>query len=171
MSYLIFITCFLLSFSAVAFDKACLLTKYENYVAAQDNWQKGLTDMIVTNHADLRDVAELYLNDQLVLTQKRLMAVTSLLNETPEKLQTHLKVASWLQLDAADETELASNNPLYDELLQQHLVNRHREPHVDGNRLRDVMRTQVTLSNEFKHLYVGFLEQVNDINNIVCAVK
>ena len=155
--------------SVLAIDESCLLSKYEKYVLVQQNWQKDLTELATSNNPELKEVADLYLNNQLILIEKSLIAVTLLLDQSPEKLKTDQKVNRWVQLDTFEENELAKKNIAYDRISKASKVNRNREPHIYGDNLRDVMRTQVMPSKSYKLLYSSFSGQIDVINSIKCS--
>ena len=154
--------------SVLAMDKNCLLSKYEGYAKAQINWQKDLTELIKLNHTELEEVADLYLNDQLLLIQKNMMAVTILLNLSPEKLESTKPVNQWLKLEKSDDHELAKKSVSYNQILQKNKASKNRAPHTDGDKLRKIMRTEIVSSKGFTVLYSKFTDKVNAINNIVC---
>lgn len=156
--------------SVLAIDKGCLLSKYEKYAEAQKKWQKGLTELTIDNAPELKEVANLYLGDQLLLIQKRFIAVTLLLDDSPEKLKTDQKVKFWLQLEASDENKLVEDNNAYNQIFTKNKINASRKPHKHNNKLRELIRTQIVPSKDFKALYSNFTAQIKAINNIMCAV-
>lgn len=169
MRFLITVLLLIFPLSVLATDNSCLLSKYEKYAVEQEIWQKNLTGLITTNNPELKEVAELYLHDQLVLIKKRLLAVTLLLDTSPEKLKTDLKVSRWVQLNIADENELAKNNKAYNQMFKKSKANKNRKAHKYGDKLRGVMRTQIASSKDFKVLYSSFSEKIKGINKIVCS--
>jgi hypothetical protein len=155
--------------SVLAIDKKCLLSKYEEYASVQETWQKDVTELITLNNTELKEVADLYLNDQLLLIRKGVMAVTMLLDLSPEKLNSGQTVNRWLQLEASDDNELAKQSAAYNQLLEDYSANQNREPHKNGDKLREIMRTQIVPSKDFKLLYSNFSDKVRAINNTVCS--
>lgn len=155
--------------SALAIDEKCLLSKYEKYAAAQINWQKDLTELITLNNTALKEVANLYLNDQLLLIQKSVMAVTMLLDLSPEKLESAKAVNQWLKLEESDDNELAKQSAAYNQVLEKYKANKNRAPHKNGDKLREIMRTEIVPSKDFKVLYSNFSDKVRVINNTVCS--
>lgn len=170
MRYLITVLLLIFSLSVLATDKNCLLLKYEKYTVEQELWQKKLMGIVTTNNPELKEVASLYLNDQLLLIKKRSIAVTLLLDKSPEKLKSDQTVNRWLQLEASDDIELAKQSPVYSQLLEDYRVNQNREPHKNGDKLREIMRTEIVPSKDFKMLYSNFSDKVLAINNTVCSV-
>jgi len=155
--------------SVLAMDEKCLLSKYEKYAAAQTNWQKDLTELITLNNTELKEVADLYLNDQLLLIQKSVMAVTMLLALSPEKVESAKPINRWLRLEESDDNELAKHSAAYHQLLKKYKANKNREPHKNGDKLRAIMRTEIVPSKDFKVLYAKFSDKVRAINNTVCS--
>ena len=155
--------------SVLAMDESCLLSKYERYAAAQKSWQKDLTELIILNNTELKEVADLYLNDQLLLIQKSVMAVAMLLDLSPEKLKSDQKVNRWLQLEGSDDNELAKQSVAYNQVLEKSKANKNRKPHKNGDKLREIVRTKIVPSKDFKVLYSNFSDKVRAINNTVCS--
>ena len=119
------------STSPLADDQSCLLLKYQRYAEAQTSWQTSLTKLIKNTDPKLSDVAELYLNDQLILIQKNLIAVTLLLAESSDKLKIDKKVSRWLSLDNSDNITLASQNNEFKYILNKHKANKNRKPAIN----------------------------------------
>lgn len=155
--------------SVLAIDEKCLLSKYEKYIDAKVKWQKDLTYLITLHNTELKEVANLYLNDQLLLIQKSKMAVTILLNLSPDKLESSKPVSRWLKLDESVENEIANKSAEYNQILEKYNASKSRDPHKNGDKLREIMRSEIVPSKGFKVLYSNFSDKVRVINSTVCS--
>lgn len=171
MRNLITILCLVFPLSVLAMEENCLLSKYKRYAAVQKIWQKDLTKLIILNNTELKEVADLYLNDQLLLIQKSEMAVSMLLDLSTKKLKLDKTVNRWLQLEGFDDHELAKQSAAYKQIIEKIKANKKRKPHKNGAKLREIMRTKIVPSNDFKVLYSNYSDKVRAINNTKCLVK
>ncbi|MEH6451556.1 MAG: hypothetical protein V7782_00810 [Psychromonas sp.] len=155
--------------SSYACADTCLLSKYEKYSFAKIKWQNDLTALITTIDPKMQDVANLSRDDQLAYILKNSLAVELLLKDSPSKVYTNEKVNRWLQLDNDEQENLANKNSTYNKLYNDVLTNKRREKHPDGDKLRELMKTKIMPTSEFKKLLSDFTSSVERINNIVCT--
>ena len=163
----IFFSFFTFSFSALGDD--CLLSKYREYAFSQKDWQNNLTNLIIKNHSEIKGIANLYRNDQILLIDKNLLAVTLLLEKSPNTLNTTEAVNRWLELDRTKENNLAKQSSTYSKLLNNKNAIKNRNPHPDGDKLRGVMRNNIMASQEYNKLLSNFRSKVKEVNNINCT--
>ncbi len=72
--------------NANAADIKCAIEKYRSYATAQEQWQRAVTDLIVKNaNVNLKDVAMLYLGDQLNLIEMNRIGVEFMLLNAPTR--------------------------------------------------------------------------------------
>lgn len=165
----LFIICFLPSSSfADVVPNNCLFSKYQSYAKAQEKWQHGSTALVKELKPQFAEVSELYMLDQLVLIEQRLIAVELLLANVPEKLETELKLNQWLDLSEEDHQMLAQHSKRYSLLLSKTKDAKIREPHPDGGALRIAMRNEIMMSSKFQVLLSSFNEEVKSIEKKVC---
>ncbi|TYK64145.1 hypothetical protein [Colwellia echini] len=154
--------------SNASFGNTCLLEKYELFSSAQIKWQNDLTTLITSKTPKMQDVANLYRDEQLAYIAKDSLALKLLLKDSPSKVNTNEKVNMWFQLDNYVQENQANKYTTYNKLYSNVLANKHREDHPDGDRLRELMKTQIMPTNEFKILLANFMNSVDKINSIVC---
>lgn len=95
----------------------CIISKYNTYADAQEQWQTGLTELIAEVMPHYVDVARLYMTNQLNAIERRRLAVEYLANNEAEKLRTTMPPHNWLNLGVRDEERIAEFNRRYGELL------------------------------------------------------
>lgn len=156
-------------YSFSAFGNDCLLSKYQEYAISQKDWQNNLTNLIIRNNSEIKDIANLYRDDQILLIDKNLLGVTLLLDKSPNMLNESKAVSRWLDLDNTKEDKLAKQSSTYRKLLNKKNAIKIRNPHPDGDKLRRVMRNNIITSQEYNNLLSDFRSKVKEINNIKCT--
>ncbi len=150
---------FLASPSAVEWAD-CVTKKYASYAETQIKFQKELTELIITVAPGYSEVANLYLQDQLNLIERQMIAVKHLARNSPDQLRVSRPLRSWLDLTQEDAARIALENVRYRELLQLSSEAKKRPPHPDGDALRSLVREKVSPSHESKELFSEFFRAV-----------
>lgn len=146
----------------------CVAEKYRLYAKAQTKWQMELTDLVVKIAPQFKEVANLYLHDQLVFIELMAEAVDYLAKNNKKKLRTEKRLNSWLDLSREDKKILASANSRYREILLRYSEAKKRPPHPDGDALRKLMREKIVRSKEFSDLLNAFNRTVREIEARDC---
>ena len=116
----------------------CIAEKYRLYAKAQSKWQMGFTDFVVKIAPQYKEVANLYVSDQLNGIERLAVAVDYLARNNLKKLRTERPLSSWLELSREDERAIASASSRYGELLRRSSEAKGRPPHPDGQALNAV---------------------------------
>ena len=154
--------------AAAGLSPDCLTSKYGKYAQAQETWQRGLTRLIVEVAPRYKEVAHLYLADQLQAIEEAKLAVEFLTREEPARLRTDLSLNNWLDLTEDDQRRIAERNDRYAELLELRAASRNRPPHPDGDGLREVMRSKVMTSAPYQELLAAYTQSFDAAEAIQC---
>lgn len=165
-----FICIFLSAFTAVASAETheCLIGKYAQYAQAQEQWQKGMTQLIIEKEPKYIEVAQRYLEDQLRYIELSQQAVTFLAGQAADQLRAHLSMNRWLSLSIKDRQVIAKANERYAALLQEAELARKRPSHPDGDALREMMRSEIMPSDAYKTLFKQFRDAVKAAEAVAC---
>jgi len=157
------------SFSNAAELDNCLVEKYSLYTKAKEKWQIESTDLIVRHSPHLKDVAELYKNEQLIRIKKNQLAVDILIGSNSEFIDVNKNLRKWLSLSSEAELSLANKSLRYKELLKSVKSSGTRAPHPDGDKLRRVVRSKIMGLPKFQLLLKNFNIEVEKVNHLQCV--
>lgn len=157
-----------LSFSVLSNESSCLLHKYEQYVRLQTDWQNDLSDLILKQYPQYQEVVQLYLDDQLILIEKRKLIVGWLLASRSNVIKTYQSVNRWSHLSDADKKHLADESDEYRRLLVRSITNKNRRPHKDNHALRQLLTKDIFPSRAYQVMYAEFSNATRKVNNRVC---
>jgi hypothetical protein len=146
----------------------CLTNKYSRYAKAQETWQRNVTELIVELVPRYEEAAQMYLTDQLRAIEQAKLAVEFLARQEPDKLRTQMSLNNWLSLEGTDRRRIAASDERYAELLELHTAARKRPPHPDGDALREVIRSEVMTSGQYKELLEAYSRSVQAAEDIQC---
>ena len=166
---LFFFTALTASFNANALDIQCAIDKYKNYTSAQEKWQWALTGLTVKTNKNLKDIANLYLSDQLNYIEMNRIAVEFMLHRNPNKLRLNTTINQWLTINSDDKSAIAKSSHRYAELLNLANATKQRLSHPDGEVIRTHMRDHITKMTEYQNLLAQFNAAVTKINSKACG--
>ncbi|SCZ52275.1 hypothetical protein [Thiohalomonas denitrificans] len=146
----------------------CLARKYGNYALAKEKWQRAVTELIVGVAPEYKEVAEIYLRDQLRAIERAKIAVEFLAREELERLRIGMSLNNWLALDESLRQRVAANEQRYARLLELQKAALRRAPHPDGDGLRQLMRSEIAASDEYRALLKTFSKTVREIEDSQC---
>lgn len=146
----------------------CLLSKYREYANAQKRWQIESTDLIKQYYPGLSEIADIYMQDQVLHIEKNLLAVVILLKTNQDKLNSDANLNQWLNLTKEDEQKLARESTKYNELLIISSDAMKRPPHADVDNLRSAMREEIMKLPEYQQLLSAFSKHINKLDARVC---
>lgn len=146
----------------------CIISKYNTYADAQEQWQTGLTELIAGVMPHYTDVARLYMTDQLNGIERRRLAVEYLVNNQPDKLRMTMPPNNWLNLGVRDEERIDDFNRRYGELLRLAKEAKKRAPHPDGDGLRTAIKDRIMKLPKYQELFDAFLQSTQAIKGIQC---
>ena len=155
--------------NASALNIQCAFGNYKNYSTAQEQWQRGLTDLIVKTNGNLKDVASMYLADQLNYIEMNLIAIEFTLRHNPSKIRTDAPINQWLDLDSDNKLAIAKISNRYAELLNLANAAKRRPSHPDGEALRMLMRNRIVKTTEYQNLLSEFNRVVANMNSNACG--
>ena len=156
-------------FNANALDIQCAIDKYKNYASAQEQWQRALTDLTVKTNGNLKDIANMYLSDQLNYIEMNRIAVEFMLHRNPNKVRLDTSINQWLTIDSDDKSTIAKSSNRYAELLSLANATKQRLPHPDGEAIRTLMRDHILKMTEYQNLLAQFNTAVTKVNSKACG--
>lgn len=157
------------SFNANALDIDCTIDKYKKYASAQEQWQRALTDLTLKANEKLKDVAHMYLSDQLNHIEMNRIAVEFMLHHNPSKVRLNVSINQWLTIDGNDKSMIANSSKRYAELLISTKAAQQRPPHPDGEAIRTLMRDHIIKMTEYQNLLTKFNMATTKINSQACG--
>jgi hypothetical protein len=166
--FIVFIVSFEPASIAKPQDTACVVDKYGQYAATQEQWQRDLTKLVLSVRPEYSEVANLYLVDQLHRIELWRIAVEFMAWHAPEKLNLDSPLNQWISLDSLSEEEIAKADKRYSDLLRLTKHAHERPSHPDGDALRKVMREEVIHMPTYKALAERFTASVAKIEGIAC---
>lgn len=166
---ILLVTCALLfPMMASADVNKCLTKKYESYSRAKIVYQKQLTKLILTRNPKFESIATIYMNDQLLLIDKNIMAFNHLLRNTPSVLNTTHAINRWIITTPEIDRKIANSNHRYNEILNKIKASKLRPTDPMAGELREIVRNELMLLPEFINLSRALSNSTKDINEISC---
>ncbi len=162
-------TALIVAFNANALEIQCAIDKYKNYASAQEQWQRALTDLTVKTNGNLKDVANMYLSDQLKHIEINRIEVEFMLHRNPNKVRLDTSINQWLTIDSDDKSMIAKSSNRYAELLVWANAAKKRPPHPDGEAIRTLMRDDIVKITEYQNLLTQFNTAVTKVNSKACG--
>ncbi len=164
------ISIFILMFSHIANAdmNACLSEKYEDYTQARKAYQIELANYIIAKYPEYEPTSKMYMNDQLLRIDKRLLSFRYLLKNDPETLLTDKTISQWVSTTEDQEASISSVDARYSQILDEISESKNRPSDPLGDDLRNIMRSEIMQSSEFLKIMTIFSNKAKEINEIQC---
>ena len=115
--------------SVMAKPSQCLMQQYDRYITASLNWYQSLVTYTVTQHPNLQDAAQHFLQERQHHFALKQAAFHDFVLHQPKYIQTDQSVESWLQLKQKDIKQLSHRTDKLGQLAKQSFLDRqHPQP-------------------------------------------
>lgn len=159
---------FFIAYTTQVLANDCLYQKFETYANLQVEWQKDFTELIVSKFPELSDVAERNKKQQLALIRQRFVAFSIYLKTSPEKIQRQKAINQWVDLSPEVKEDLSLKYPEFKNALEKVNSFKAMPSHKDGEKLREILRTEIVPSHEFTGRLETFNSNVETLNDGSC---
>ena len=149
-------------------DLSCQAIKFEDYSQVKIAYQIKLTQLIESRHPELGPIARIYMNDQLMLIEKKRIEFRVLKANNPLLLNTNKRLNEWVNPSDDKQREIAASHPLYAELVDKIEVIKQRPIDPDGDKLRQVMRENIMSTEAFLNITRELTQKTETLNKTKC---